>query len=159
MGQYTQANRLLTIATPLGTDTLLLDRFHGDEALSQLFHYDLELLSENDRIAPKDILGKPVSWAVNHVHSEPRYWSGHVRGWVAGGTNARGLRSYRAEVVPWLWFLTRTTDCAASFSTRPRWTSSKSFSRSTISAITRSAPFRGLTRGATTACSTVGNRL
>src|SRR5262249_36200743 len=30
---------------------------------------------------------------------------------AAAGTGARGSRSYRAEVVPWLWFLTRTADC------------------------------------------------
>jgi type VI secretion system secreted protein VgrG len=111
MAEYTQANRLLTVATPLGKDALLLSGFQGHEAFSQLFHYDLELLSENDHIAPRDILGKQVTWAVNHVHSEPRSWSGHVHGWVAGDQNARGLRVYRAEVVPWLWFLTLTSDC------------------------------------------------
>jgi type VI secretion system secreted protein VgrG len=111
MATYAQANRLLTIATPLGPDALLLHGLEGREAFSELFQFDLELLSENASIAPRDLLGQPVTWAVNNVHRKPRYWNGHIQEWAAGGQGARGLRSYRARVVPWLWFLTRTSNC------------------------------------------------
>ncbi|MEI6560175.1 MAG: hypothetical protein WCO00_17390, partial [Rhodospirillaceae bacterium] len=47
---YTQADRLLTIDTTLGTDVLLLVEFHGREAVSDLFSYDATALSLRDDI-------------------------------------------------------------------------------------------------------------
>jgi type VI secretion system secreted protein VgrG len=41
---YTQAKRHIAISTPLGKDVLLLRGFHGSEAISQLFHFNLDLL-------------------------------------------------------------------------------------------------------------------
>ena len=38
---YTQANRLIAIDTPLGEDVLLLRGFHGREAISRLFHFEI----------------------------------------------------------------------------------------------------------------------
>ncbi len=107
---HTQDNRLLAVTTPLGKDVLLLAGFSGREELSRLFRYDLELLSENGGIAAKDVVGKAVTWKV-HGSVAPRYFHGVVSRFVAGEARLHGLRQYRAEVVPWLWFLTRTTDC------------------------------------------------
>jgi type VI secretion system secreted protein VgrG len=111
MGKYTQTAHLLTIDTALGKDAVMLTGFSGQEAISRPFHYQLTLVSENDAIAPADIVGSSVTWAVNHVHSEPRYFNGHVIHFTAAEKTARELRAYRVEVVPWLWFLTRTANC------------------------------------------------
>jgi type VI secretion system secreted protein VgrG len=111
MGTYTQENRLLTVKTPLGDDVLLLTAFAGREELSRLFAYRLDCLSEKDDVAAKDLVGKPVGWCVQHFHEEPRYFHGVVSRFAAGGYQTRGLRRYRLEVVPWLWLLTRTTNC------------------------------------------------
>jgi type VI secretion system secreted protein VgrG len=114
MSTYTQAGRLLSATTPLGKDVLLLTAFSGEEELSRLFRYDLEFLSENDSIKAKDIVGKPVGWSVHQAASagtEPRRFHGVISRFAAGPLKVRGLRAYRAEVVPWLWFLTRTADC------------------------------------------------
>jgi type VI secretion system secreted protein VgrG len=111
MGTYTQERRLLSVTTPLGPDVLLLTGFTGQEELSRLFTYHLDMLSEEDGIAAKDIVGKGVTWCVAEVDSEPRFFHGVVRRFVAGPRRVRTLRGYRAEVVPWLWFLTRTTNC------------------------------------------------
>src|SRR5262249_42338330 len=111
MATFTQAQRSLSLTSPLGEDGLLLLGFSGTESMSRLFNYQLELASENDAIAPKDIIGQSVTWSVNHVDKEPRYFNGVVSRFVAGAPSRRGLRTYRAEVVPWAWFLTRTTDC------------------------------------------------
>src|SRR5262249_27459202 len=108
---YTQARRLLAVTTPLGADTLLLTGFSGQEGMSQLFSYPLDMLSENDSIAPADIVGKSVTWLVRRADRDPRYFNGVVSRWSAGGAQVRGLRRYRADVVPLLWFLTRTADC------------------------------------------------
>ena len=110
-GSFVQnEKRMLAISTPLGEDVLLLTGFTGREEMSRLFTYDLEMISETDIVA-KDIVGKPVGWTVSHMHTEPRPYHGLVKRFVAGPRAFRQYRSFRAEVVPWLWFLTRTTDC------------------------------------------------
>ncbi len=114
MSSYTQTNRLLSATTPLGPDVLLLTAFAGEERLSRLFHYQLDFLSEKESISAKDIVGKPIGWSVHHAVSGAdvrRPFHGVVARFSAGPLKFRGLRSYRAEVVPWLWFLTRTADC------------------------------------------------
>src|SRR5438552_2500930 len=111
MPTYTQENRLLSVTTSLGQDVLLLAAFSGGEALSRLFSYQLEMLSENEAIAAKDLVGKSITWSVHYFDSEPRYFNGVVSRFTAGSRRLRDFRSYRVEVVPWLWFLTRTANC------------------------------------------------
>jgi type VI secretion system secreted protein VgrG len=107
----TQTNRVLSVTTPLGTDVLLLSSFSGSEAMSRLFSYQLLMVSETQSIAAKDIVGKHITWQIQYLDMPPRYFNGYVSRFAAGELSPRGLRSYRAEVVPWLWFLTRTADC------------------------------------------------
>jgi uncharacterized protein involved in type VI secretion and phage assembly len=47
---YTQDKQLLAIDTPLGKDVLLLQGFTGQEGVTQLFRFDLDLLSEDASI-------------------------------------------------------------------------------------------------------------
>jgi type VI secretion system secreted protein VgrG len=111
MSSYTQDNRLLSVSSVFGDDVLLLRSFTGREAISRLFSYQLELLSENDAIAAKELVGTSITWVVQGVDKAPRYFNGMVSRMSAGVMNARDLRSYRVEVVPKLWFLTRTANC------------------------------------------------
>ena len=112
MTTYLQAERSLSITTPLGDDVLLLTGFSGREEMSRLFRYQLELLSEDDGDRRRRTSSaRRSTWTVRHVHSEPRHFHGFVSRFAAGAPGDRGLRTYRAEVVPWLWFLTRTADC------------------------------------------------
>jgi type VI secretion system secreted protein VgrG len=111
MVHYTQPGRLLVLNTPLGQDVLLLSAFSGREELSRLFTYRLDMLSEDVNITPEKILGKSVTWSVEHFDKVPRYFDGVVRRFVALDRQIRGMRAYRAEVVPWPWFLTRAADC------------------------------------------------
>ena len=55
---YAQTDRRIAISTPLGRDAVLLRGFTGSESISQLFHFDLDLLSESDSIKFQDIVGK-----------------------------------------------------------------------------------------------------
>jgi type VI secretion system secreted protein VgrG len=113
MGQYTQDNRPMRITTPLGKDVLLLAGFDGVEAISRLFRFEIELLSENHSIAFGDIIGKQVSISSKLIGGSDRYFHGiisrfsHYAG--KGGTALR-LSRYRATMVPWTWLLTRTAD-------------------------------------------------
>jgi type VI secretion system secreted protein VgrG len=107
---YTQADRLIGISTPLGDDALLLRSFSGHEAISQLFRFDLDLLSEKPAISFDGIVGKQVTLNASLADGSERYWSGYISRFAQGGHDGR-FTCYRAEMVPWLWFLTRTADC------------------------------------------------
>jgi type VI secretion system secreted protein VgrG len=106
----TQENRELAIATPLGKDVLLITRMSGTEQLGRPFRFDLELASENDQIKAEDIVGQNVTIRLNLPEDKIRYFNGYISRFtqlIALG----GLARYRATMVPWLWFLTRTADC------------------------------------------------
>jgi type VI secretion system secreted protein VgrG len=100
----------MMIETPLGKDGLMLSSLVGQEEMSRLFSFDLELLSEKDSIAPNSIVGKNVTISVQYASGEWRHFNGFVSRFAFCGKGDR-LNMYRAEVVPWLWFLTRTSDC------------------------------------------------
>jgi type VI secretion system secreted protein VgrG len=72
MATYSQKKHILSLTTPLGEDALLLTAFSGQESLSRLFSFQLEMLSEKDSIGPADIVGKSVTWCVQNFHDEPR---------------------------------------------------------------------------------------
>lgn len=106
----TQQERMLKLSTPLGEDVLLLTGFTGQEEISRLFRFQLEMISDNNGIAAADIVGKNVTFSVELSDGSPRFFNGFVNQFVAGDEE-HGRRNYRAEVVPWLWFLTQTADC------------------------------------------------
>jgi type VI secretion system secreted protein VgrG len=110
MGIYKSEDRPIGIETPLGPDKLLLQSFTGEEQLSGLFRFDLQLLSEEARIAPADIVGKSVDFYVRYPDEEQRFFNGIVSRFVYSGQSDRA-HFYQAEVVPWMWLLTRGSDC------------------------------------------------
>ena len=81
----------------------------GDEAVSHPFRFQLELLSEDDAIPFDSLVGKQVSVHVQTVDSGRRL-NGYISRFSQGGHDKR-FTYYHAEMVPWLWFLTRTADC------------------------------------------------
>jgi len=80
------------------------------EAISQLFRFDLVMLSENPSISFSDIVGQRVTVSVRRPDGGLRYINGFVSRFAQSGSDAR-LTYYHAEIVPWLWFLTRWADC------------------------------------------------
>ncbi len=131
MPKYSQANRPLSVTTPLGTDVLLLQRFSGEEAVSKLFCFELDLLAESTATVKFDaILGQGVTVTlVMPADGSKRYFNGIVSRFSQGGrsASAQGKRTfthYRAEVVPQFWLLAGTTR-AGSSSSSPSPTSSR----------------------------------
>lgn len=108
----TQANTFLSIETPLGPHALLLEGMVGVERISRLFHFELDLLSHDHEIPFEKIVGQPVTITLQlaSVDQPQRYIHGHVSHF-SQLRGKHGYAYYRAQVVPWLWFLTRTTDC------------------------------------------------
>lgn len=106
-----QHNRSLHLSTSLGEDALLLASFSGSEEISRLFRYQLELISDDPGIMPQDVVGTPIGWNIELAAGSRRHWNGYVSQLARGDVDREGRRSYRVEVVPWLWFLTQTSDC------------------------------------------------
>jgi len=105
-----QETRVLQITTPLGDDALQLVAFTGREELSRLFSFELQLVSDNDSLKPADLVGKNATWSIALKDGSQRFFNGWISKFFAGDAE-QGRREYRLEMVPWLWFLTRTTDC------------------------------------------------
>jgi type VI secretion system secreted protein VgrG len=109
--QWVEKDRFLNLQTTLGDDKFLLRSFSGHEGISQLFHFHLDMLSEDPAVSFDDIVGQNVSFSVRLADtSEARYFNGYVSRFSQLPGEER-LTHYQAEVVPWLWFLTRTADC------------------------------------------------
>jgi len=109
MGTYTQEGGLFKIDTPLGKDVLLLRGFQGSEGISRLFKFQLDLLSENPSISFPDIVGKNVTISLKQPDLSYRYINGIISRFAQHATEEQ-FTSYRAEMVPWLWLLTRNAD-------------------------------------------------
>ena len=110
MSNLTQDDQPIRVDTVLGEDVLLLAGFHGREEVSQPFSFHLELLSEDPNLDPADLLRTPISIGILLLDGEMRRVHGRVRSF--GYEGRRGDFSfYRAEMVPWLWFLSLSKDC------------------------------------------------
>ena len=105
-----QDNRLISIQTVLGKDAVIALRVSGEEGMSQLFHFDVDLLSENLAIDAKTMLGSNVTFAITIRDAEPAYYNGIVQRFAAGPRAGRDRRRYRMRLAPSLWLLTRRTN-------------------------------------------------
>lgn len=107
MASFTQAGRPLAVATPLGEDALLLVGFSGEESISHLFNFHLDLIAENStNVAFDKLLGKRVTVKLALDNRRHRYFSGICHRLVKGHRDNL-FTSYRMEMVPELWLLTR----------------------------------------------------
>ena len=103
---YTQSHRPLSVTTPLGKDKLLLVGFSGQEAISRLFSFHLDLLAEKKtEVAFDKLLGQKVSVHLNMADGKPRYFSG-ICSRFSQGERGETFTSYQMEIVPQFWLLT-----------------------------------------------------
>src|SRR5438477_9963 len=107
---FTQTSQYISISTPLGADKLLLRSFRGEERISGLFHFFLEMQSEDAALDFSQIVGKSVTVSIKVSDDTTRYISGIVSRFVQGGGDAR-FTTYFAEVQPWFWLTTMMVDC------------------------------------------------
>jgi type VI secretion system secreted protein VgrG len=107
-----QANRAATIETPLGEDKLLVQTLRLTEQLGRPFQIELSLLSEGDPVDPAQLIGNKVTVTLemNDSGEEHRYLNGLVSRFVLVGAVGQ-MPQYMMTVVPYLWFLGRTSDC------------------------------------------------
>jgi len=110
MPDYTQEDQPIRVDTALAEDVLLLAGFQGSEKLSEPYVFDLELLSEDPNLDPDDLLRTPISVTLLLPDGEERQIHGRVRSFGYEGRRGE-LSFYRAEMVPWLWFLSLSHNC------------------------------------------------
>ncbi|SNS92569.1 MULTISPECIES: type VI secretion system Vgr family protein [unclassified Azospirillum] len=104
----TQVYRDISVLSSLGEDVLLFRRMSGHEELGGLFLYHIDVLTMLSSVDFDAVLGREMSVRVTSG-SSVRYFHGLVSRFTHLGSEGRyGL--YRAEVRPWLWFLTRNRD-------------------------------------------------
>jgi type VI secretion system secreted protein VgrG len=109
MAGISQNDRLFSFDSPLGS-SLLCNAFSGTEQMSELFHFNLELVSEDFTIAWQQLLNRNVTVGIRLADNSFRYFNGYVIHFEPTKHEGR-LGYYKAEMVPWLWFLSQTQNC------------------------------------------------
>jgi type VI secretion system secreted protein VgrG len=108
--RFNQDRRLLRIKTPLESESLLVHRFSGVEAVSQPFDFNIELLSPYANLELKSLIGQPVLLTMRtHVDTD-RFFHGYVREFARTGSDG-GFAKYEAKVAPWFWYLSHRSNC------------------------------------------------
>ncbi|NQZ30564.1 MAG: type VI secretion system tip protein VgrG [Oceanospirillaceae bacterium] len=103
--------RQISITTPLAEEELLLVEMNGQERLGRLYNYDLLLHSPNEALDVDTILGQKVTVNLELADGEYRYFNGYISQFSQVDRSEGGHAVYRAQMTPWLWFLTLTSDC------------------------------------------------
>jgi type VI secretion system secreted protein VgrG len=106
----TQQHRFLALGTALGDDQLLVKKFSMSEQLGRLFQIEVELVSPDTAIDFDKMVGTNATVRLEMPNGKTRYFNGYVSRFVQT-EQERAYAQYRATLVPWLWFLTRTADC------------------------------------------------
>ena len=106
----TQANREVDVTTALGDDVLLFERMSGSEQLGRLSEYRVQMLSTKHDLKIADVLGKPLGVHVDLPAGGKRHFNGVVTRFASTGWHG-SLCRYEAVVHPWLWLLTRSSNC------------------------------------------------
>ena len=105
-----QSDSNLAINTPLGDDVVIIVSATITEQLGRLFSVDLELSSEDPALDFSAVVGGNATVRLE-LDNGTRYWNGYVSRFVQTEADGTVGGKYRATLVPWLWFLTRTADC------------------------------------------------
>jgi len=104
-----QAERVARIYTGLPENVLALSHLTGTEKLGMPFEYVAECVSEDAEIDLYSLLGKPFTVEFE-TETSIRYINGIVSNAAHVGTRGE-YALYRVVLSPWLWLLSRTSDC------------------------------------------------
>ena len=110
---HSDTNRLVAINTVLGENVLLVNRFSATERISRLFSIELELMSpigKADAVKAAALIGTAASIRLVTSNGDKRFFHGLFSRFQEGDEDG-DFRFYRAELSPWLWLLTLSTDC------------------------------------------------
>jgi type VI secretion system secreted protein VgrG len=84
-----QTGQFISITTPLGDDVLLLQSFTGQEGISQLFKFQLELFSHKAPVSLEAIIGRNVTANMTLKDGSTRYFNGFVSEFAQTGQDSQ----------------------------------------------------------------------
>lgn len=102
--------RHAAIDTVLGPNKLLLKSMSGREELGRLFDYHLVLLDPDKDVDPDKLVGTNVTVRLQTENAKTRYYNGYIASLAFLGYE-ENAGVYHAQMVPWLWLLSRSSDC------------------------------------------------
>ena len=100
----------ITLSSPLPAADLRFESLAYSAGLSTLEELRLELISPKSDLEPDQLLGQQVDVAIELRDGGKRCLNGYVTRFGLGRHRGRYF-GYQATVRPWLWLLTRTSDC------------------------------------------------
>jgi type VI secretion system secreted protein VgrG len=104
-----QHARLLTIDTPLPASALLVEKFTGHEAASQLFRFEIDCVATSANFELKQLTNQEVSLRIMLADGSTRSFHGIVTRAMQLGSDG-ALTRYRLTVEPWMVRLTQRRD-------------------------------------------------
>ena len=105
-----QEQREGKLTTPLGDKVVVLSRFSAIEGLSQLFEIRVDAVSAQGNLDFASALGLGSTIVLKTQDDQQRYFNGIMTEARWMGTR-EDLYLYQIVLRPWLWLLTRTSDC------------------------------------------------
>lgn len=110
MQTLSQDTRIARLISPLPEGTVGVHRFESNEALSTLSTYTIEIHSTEENIDFDGLLGRKMAVEIATFKKPARLFNGVLveAEWCG---QQEELFLYRLTLRPWLWLLTRTTDC------------------------------------------------
>ncbi|MGD8540374.1 MAG: type VI secretion system tip protein TssI/VgrG, partial [Candidatus Aminicenantes bacterium] len=104
--KYNEPYYLLNLSD-LPEKTVHVLSFLGEEEISRLFRYRIELISQDPELDPKDILNKKATFVMNRGDEDPININGIISRFEQRGRSSNYVYYY-AELVPKIWRLILT---------------------------------------------------
>ena len=98
------------IQTPLGADIFSLKSLKGEERISGLYRYELELVAEDNSLDLSRLAGKAITLCIPRPDGTPALLHG-VAGRFAYAGTATEHSVYQATLYPEIWLLTLSSQC------------------------------------------------
>lgn len=105
-----QEQRTASFSTPAGKDEFTLIKFEANEALSELFTYNIEATSKTENADLQSIMSEKCSIKFTLKNKSERVLNGTLvdAQWLGQQDD---LYIYRFTLRPWLWLLSQRADC------------------------------------------------
>ncbi|HEY5795011.1 MAG TPA: contractile injection system protein, VgrG/Pvc8 family, partial [Bosea sp. (in: a-proteobacteria)] len=105
-----QFQRTASFETPLGQDVFSLVQFEAEEALSELFTFQIEAASKTENADLQSIMSQKCSVKMALKNGSQRIFNGTLVDAQWHGKE-NDLYLYRFTLRPWLWLLSQRADC------------------------------------------------
>ncbi|MDH5326159.1 MAG: type VI secretion system tip protein VgrG [Gammaproteobacteria bacterium] len=105
-----QEAREVELSTTLGENILLFHSMNAREQMGRCFEFELEVASTDPNIKLTDALGQTMTVRLSRPDGTKRFFHGYATRFSYAGIQ-ESHHLYQVTLRPWLWFLTRTSNC------------------------------------------------